>query len=42
MNDTMMVSGKRESDGSSFMVNTGEYTDGKTSAQLVIGNSKGG
>ncbi|MFN3989103.1 MAG: hypothetical protein ACK4IS_02465 [Erythrobacter sp.] len=42
MKDTMMLSGKRAGDGTSFMVSTGAKADGKTSGQLVIGNGKGG
>jgi len=42
MNETMMLSGKRAGDGTSFMVSTGAKVDGKTSGQLVIGNGKGG
>lgn len=42
MNETMMISGKRAGDNTSFMVSTGAYVDGKTSGQLVIGNGKGG
>jgi hypothetical protein len=40
MNDTMMLSGKRASDGTSFLVNTFASEDGKTGGQLVIGNEK--
>lgn len=40
MNETMMLSGKREGDGTSFMASTGASVDGKTSGQLVIGNGK--
>ncbi len=41
MNDTMMLSGKRAADDTSFMVSTGAAVDGKTGGQLVIGRGKG-
>lgn len=37
MNETVMLSGKRAGDGSSFMVNANPGEDGKTAGQLVIG-----
>jgi hypothetical protein len=42
MNGTVMLGGKRATDGASFMINTGPYEEGKTTGQLVIGNSIGG
>ncbi len=41
MNDTVMLSGKRDSDGTSFMVNASAAEDGKTTGQLVIGREQG-
>lgn len=37
MNETVMLSGKRAGDGTSFMVNTSAAEDGKTGGQLVVG-----
>ncbi|MGY6552197.1 MAG: hypothetical protein ACXIT4_09935 [Erythrobacter sp.] len=41
MSGTVMLAGKRAKDGTTFIVNTSPYEDGRTMAQLVIGNDGG-